>query len=65
MNNDSVFSLTPVSAYDNVNTQAKPGNQNRGRTVINLPKPTPFFNPSLTIISHLYLFLNKKICCFI
>ena len=45
MYNYAIFSLTLVSAYDNVNTQAKPGNQNRGRTVINLPKPTPWFNP--------------------
>ena len=59
MNNDAIFSLTPVSAYDNVNTEAKPCNQNRGGTVINLPKPTPSFNPSLNIISHLYLFLNN------
>ena len=42
------------SAFDNVYTQAKLGNKNRGRTVINLPKPTPLFNSSLTIISHLY-----------
>ena len=59
MNNDAVFSLTQVNAYDNVNTQAKPGNHNRGQTVINLSKPTPSFNPSLTIICHLYLFLNN------
>ena len=58
MSNATVFSLTLASAYDNVNTQAKPGNQNRGRTVINLPKPTSSFNPSLTIISHLYLFFK-------
>ena len=67
MNNDAVFSLTPVSAYGNVNTQAKPGNQNRGQTVINLPKPTILLNHSLTIISHLYqvLFLNKKTVVFV
>ena len=55
-NNGAVVSLTPVSAYDNVNTQAKQGNQNGGQTVINLPKPTPLFKPSLTIISHFYMF---------
>ena len=37
---NTVFSLTPVSTNDDVNTQAKPGNQNRGRTVINLPMQT-------------------------
>ena len=37
MNNDAVFSLTQVSAYDNVKTQAKPDNQKRGRTVNNKP----------------------------
>ena len=41
MYTDAVFSQTPVSVPDNVNTQAKAGNQNRGWTVINLPKPTP------------------------
>ena len=45
MYHNIVFSSTPVSANYNVNTQAKPGNQNRGRTAINLPKPTPLFNP--------------------
>ena len=56
MYNDIVFSLTPVSAYDNVKTKAKPGNQNSGWSVVNLLKPTPLFNPSLAIISHLCLF---------
>ena len=52
MYHNTVFLLTQVSANDNVNTQAKPGNQNRGRTVINLPKPISLFNPvKLTIIS--------------
>ena len=49
-NSQTFLSLAPVIAYGNVNNQAKPGNQNRGRTVLNLPKPTPLFNPLLTLI---------------
>ena len=52
MHHNTVCTLTPVSANDNVNTQAKPGNQNRVQTVINLPKPISLFNPfKLAIIS--------------
>ena len=52
---NTVFTLTPVRANDNVNTQAKPGNQNRGPTVINLLKPLLLFNPcKLTIISFFF-----------
>ena len=65
MYNDAVFSLTQVSTHNNVNTRAKPSNQNWGQTVINLLKQAPLFNPSLMIISHLYLFLNKIIVVFI
>ena len=42
MYHHTVFSLTPVSANDNENIQAKPGNQNRGRTVINQVDPSKY-----------------------
>ena len=51
MYHNTLFSLILVSANNNVNTQAKPGNQNRGRT-FNQPKTISLFNLfKLTIIS--------------
>ena len=52
MYHNTMFSLIPEV---NVNTKAKLGYQNTGRTVINLPNPTPIFNLFiLTIINQCF-----------